>query len=148
MAIRPIQVTRAITANALRLRWRLPVFVRSLTIASSLFLAGCPPEKPPEVPAPPRDVGQEGEPCAVGDRVVRACAVGLACTPMQVTPPDPKDRHVFSPEGGGCGGPGDIACGEGLACLMNDDEALDPNAMGICKTQSVCLPAATESVEP
>lgn len=94
------------------------------------------------------DIGQEGEPCAIGDRVVRACATGLACTAMRVTPADPKDRHLYSPEGGGCGGIGDVPCGEGLACSMNEDEALAADAMGICKTQSVCLPAETAEPAP
>jgi hypothetical protein len=118
------------------------VLEKALLIAA-LALVGCPPDKPPEPPPPPPPA-TEGEPCAVGDKVVRTCATGLVCTAMQVTPIDPKARQVLSPEGGGCGGVGEIQCGEGLACLMNEDEALAADAMGICKTQSVCLPLPSE----
>jgi hypothetical protein len=59
---------------------------------------------------------------------------------MRVAPADPKERQVFSPENGACGGVGEIKCGEGLACLMNEDDPLTADAMGVCKTQSVCLP--------
>jgi len=108
-----------------------------------VLLVGCPPEKPAEAPAQAAPApGSEGEPCAVGDRVVRACGAGLACTAMPVAPADPKEKQVLSLEGGSCGGVAQIPCGDGLACLMNEDEPLVGNAMGLCKTQSVCMPAA------
>jgi hypothetical protein len=57
---------------------------------------------------------------------------------MAVASADPQEKQVLSHENGGCGGVAQIPCAEGLACLMNEDEALAADAMGICKTQSVC----------
>jgi hypothetical protein len=113
--------------------WRL------LVLGLPALLLGCPPDKPAEAPLKPDPaLGQEGEPCAVGDRVSRACGPGLTCTEMAVAPFDPNEKQVLSHQNGGCGGVAQIPCAEGLACLMNEDEALAADAMGICKTQSIC----------
>ncbi len=78
---------------------------RLLSIAFAGMLLGCPPDKPAEAPAQgPSSLGQEGEPCAVGDRVARACGPGLTCAPMAVAAEDPKEKQVLSHENGACGG--------------------------------------------
>jgi hypothetical protein len=115
---------------------------RLLPFGLAALLLGCPPDKPAEAAPTGPGAGQEGEPCAVGDKVNRTCGPGLACTPMSVAAFDPNEKQVLSHENGGCGGVGQIPCAQGLACLMNEDEALAADAMGICKTQSVCAPLA------
>ncbi|HSO31400.1 MAG TPA: hypothetical protein VLT33_02760 [Labilithrix sp.] len=109
-------------------------------LATSLLLTGCPPA--PVAPAPPLAEGLEGEPCAIGDRAVRKCGVGLACVPRTVVPQDPADRHMVSAEGAACGGVGDIPCGEGLGCQLANDDVMAANAMGHCQQESLCAPAA------
>jgi hypothetical protein len=109
-------------------------------MASTVVLLGCPPDKPAEGPLVPD--AAEGEPCAVGLKVVRTCGPGLACTEMAVAPVDPNQKTMISHQGAGCGGVAQLTCAEGLACLMNEDDPLARDGMGLCQTQSVCTPAA------
>jgi hypothetical protein len=106
-----------------------------------LLLAGCPPP-PAAAPAAAVPEGLEGEPCAIGDRVVRRCGLGLACIPRTVVPRDPADRRTASAEGENCGGVGDIPCGDGLGCqLLTREDVMAKDAMGTCQQESLCAPA-------
>lgn len=109
-------------------------------ILSALVLLGCPPDKPAEGPLVPD--AAEGEPCAVGLKVVRTCGPGLACTELPVAPLDPNQKTMVSHQGAGCGGVAQLTCADGLACLMNEDDPLARDGMGLCQTQSVCTLAA------
>ena len=106
-----------------------------------VLLTACPPEAAAPS-APPIAAGLEGEPCAIGDRVVRACGAGLACVPRAVVPLAPSDRQTVSPEGANCGGVGAIPCGEGLGCqLLTSEDVMAKDAMGTCQQESLCAPA-------
>lgn len=104
-----------------------------------LVLAACTPAVVATAPAVV--VGLEGEPCAIGERIVRRCGVGLTCTPRTVVPRDAADRQTVSAEGENCGGVGAIPCGEGLGCqLLTSEDVMAKDAMGTCQQESVCAP--------
>lgn len=108
-----------------------------------LLLVGCPP--PALAPAPAVPTGLDGEPCAIGDRVVRACGAALACLPRTVVAQDPADRRTVSAEGANCGGVAEIPCGEGLGCqLLTSEDVMAKDAMGTCQQESICAPAPAE----
>ena len=113
--------------------------MRALYVARAipflLLCAACPPDRPARAPLPE---GQEGEPCAIGDRVVRQCGFGLACIERPAAPMDPNERQVVSAEGGGCGGVAGIQCLPGLACDIAPDDVMQADAMGKCASESFC----------
>ena len=117
--------------------------MRCAWLGSLLFLlTACPPE-PVVATAPTAAAGLEGEPCAIGDRIVRRCGAGLACTLRPVVPPDPASRQTLSAENENCGGVGAIPCGEGLGCqLLTSEDVMAKDAMGTCQRESVCEPEA------
>lgn len=106
-----------------------------------LALAGCP--EPPVAPAATAPVAQglEGEPCAIGDRVVRQCGPRLTCVAKPHAPFDPQAKQILSADGSPCGGVAGIQCAEGLGCQLKDDDVMAADAMGTCRQESVCEPA-------
>ena len=101
-------------------------------------VAGCPPA--PATPAPVSiPEGQEGEPCAIGDRTVRTCGFRLVCVPKPVAAPD--DKQLVSVDGAPCGGVGGIQCLAGLGCQLAADDVMVADAMGTCRQESVCASA-------
>lgn len=94
--------------------------------------------------SPRAEPGSAGDPCAIGNRAIRACGGTLKCTPQPYTPPPPVAPGEFKgPEkpndiGGNCGGVAGFHCVEGLACDMTPEQETASDGMGSCARASKC----------
>ncbi len=110
----------------------------------ALLISGLPTCACQVAQTPSSALGDEGQTCRLGDRVIRECREPLTCRTQLSTTPEAPNQQIRSPvvsvgAGGLCGYQLHARCAEGLECSMTTEQQNIANGMGTCEHASKCM---------